>query len=83
VARTMRWLSSATVAPHNGKVSEIGPHHFKIGLYTGYHIQIGSMKLPWCQIWPDIAEIESRPISHNLEVKIILFGDLTVHLDEN
>ena len=63
------WICSEPIGPTPGKVSKIGPHHFSFGMYVGYHIRIGPVKSLWCQIWPDIAEIESRCISRDLEVK--------------
>ena len=56
------------------KVSETLNHHFKIGIYLSYHIRIGPLMPLLCEIWPDIAEIESRSISLDLDQKVDNIG---------
>ena len=72
----LTFVWSVTLTPCASKVSEIRPLKLKLGVHVGNHIHIGPVKPPKCQIWPDIGEIESIVISHNLEVKITLFGDV-------
>ena len=50
---------------------------------ASYHIRMGPVKYSWCEILSDIAEIESRSISCDLEVKTEYYRDQTVGPDLN
>ena len=67
-------ICSKTLTPRTSKVSETLNHHFKIGIYLSYHIRIGPLMPLLCEIWPDIAEIESRSISLDLDQKVDYIG---------